>query len=435
MRRPSQSVPGPAGVPDLRLHDWRHPTVLAVALLAIMAGFGQYSVTASLADVAATFGAVTEGNSIAARAGLSATSLGLGLGIIRMASLAALPASSAADHLGRRRVLLIVTSGGLVLTVAAAFTPSYWWFVAVVALGRPLFSAGNAIGGVVAGEQTTSAHRAKAIALAIAGYAIGVGLASVVRVPLAETARLGFRGLFAASAVFLVALPFVARMLGEPDRYVALTERRTETRRWRSLAAVPVSLRRRLVLLAGLSFALNLVTGPGNTFLFLYAESILGISPGRMAVSVVIAGPLGLLGLLAGRWAADRLGRRATAIGAQMVVAAGGLLAYAGAPIGLFAGYWALVAAQAAYGPAMGALSTEVFPTSFRATAAGWLLAATVVGAVVGLFVFGVVSDLTNGFGWAALAVGMPCAAAALAFLALPETRGHELEDSAPEPE
>ena len=58
----------------------------------------------------------------------------------------------------------------------------------------------------------------------------------------------------------------------------------------------------------------------------------------------------------------------------------------------LIAGYWIGSLAQGAYGTAFGALSTEVFPTSHRGTAQGWLAAAGVAGAVAGLLLFGVVN-------------------------------------------
>src|SRR5690606_8728072 len=174
----------------LSLHSWLHHSVIAVALLGFVSGFAQFAVTASLADVAAELGA-GRGASIAEQAGLSATTVGLGLAVIRLASLAALPLSSVADRLGRRRVLLWCTSIGLALTALAATSPTFWWFVVIIAVGRPLLSATNAVGSVVASEETTSDHRTKALALAIAGYALGAGAISVVRVPINSLLGLG----------------------------------------------------------------------------------------------------------------------------------------------------------------------------------------------------------------------------------------------------
>ncbi|HSK95115.1 MAG TPA: MFS transporter [Euzebyales bacterium] len=414
----------------LHLHSWLHRTVVAVALLGVASGFAQYAVTASLADVASAFGA--DGDDLAT-VGLSATTVGIGLAIIRFASLGALPLSSVADRLGRRRVLIGTTAVGLGLTVLAAASPTFWWFVAIIAIGRPLLTAANAVGSVVVSEETTSAHRTKAVALAIAGYGLGVGIVSVLRVPINELSGLGFRGLFAFTLVPLLAMPLIGRLISEPDRFVVLSKQVATRPRLRGLTSVHPTLRSRLWILVALTFAFNFVTGPVNTFLFFYAEGELGVSPATMAAAVVAAGVLGPAGLLVGRWAADRLGRRMGSLLPHALLAVSGVLVYSGTPAMLLVGYWAGVLAQGAYGTAFGALSTEVFPTSHRATAQGWLAGAGVAGAVAGLLLFGAISDITASFVVAALSVCIPCGLAAVGYLPLPETRGMELEESAPE--
>src|SRR5918996_605046 len=106
-------IDGPAFMPAsaasrLNLHSWLHRTVIAVF-------------------------------------GLSGTTVGIGLAIIRFASLGALPLSSAADRIGRRTVMLWCTAAGLALTAMAAISPSFWWFVAIVAIRRPRLTAANAL--------------------------------------------------------------------------------------------------------------------------------------------------------------------------------------------------------------------------------------------------------------------------------------------------
>jgi putative MFS transporter len=377
---------------------------------------------------------------------LTTTRVGIGLAIIRLASLGALPLSSMADRIGRRRVMLTCTAIGLALTAVAALSPSFWWFVAIFAIGRPLMSTANAVGAVVASEETTSAHRTKALALAIAGYAAGVGLVSLLRVPINSMFGWDFRGLFASALVLLAFLPLIGRLLGEPDRFVRLRSRRRGVARplasaevgaarprLRALTAVRPDLRRRLFILVALAFVFNMVTGPINTFLFFYAEGELGVTRESMAGAVIAVGLLGPVGLLVGRWVADRLGRRLASILPQVVVAGAGVLLYSGTPVALIGGYWIAVIAQGAYGTAFGALSTEVFPTSNRATAQGWLVAAGVAGATVGLVLFGTITDVMDSFVAAALVVCVPCALTAAGYLLLPETRGQELEESAPE--
>jgi MFS family permease len=421
----------------IRLHGWRHPAILALAATAMASGFAQFAATAALGDIARAFGKETgEGGSVVAQVGLSGTTLGVGLAIIRLASLGALPLAALGDRHGRRRVLLGTVAVGLAVTAIAALSPGYWWFVALFALARPLLSATNALNGVVAAEETRTRDRAKAIALVTAGYGIGAGLNPLIRGVAGE--GLGFRGLFALALVPLAATPLLARWLEEPDRYQRLrvaADPAAAAVRPRVLGRIRADLRPRLRLLAVLAFAIAFVTGPANTFLFVYAENALGMSRSATAAMFVVGGgPVALVGLLLGRWGADTLGRRRTAGGTQAVVALACMLTYSGSRPAVVAGYLLGILAASAYGPSFGALSAELFPTSVRATVAGWLFGvAGVVGAVTGLVAFGRLADVLASFHGAAVLVAAPVVLASLLFARLPETRGRELEQTAPE--
>ena len=434
--------PSPAGDPGadepsagrVRLHGWRHPAILAVAAATVAAGFAQFGATTALGDVARAFGQAGEGTSLVARVGLSGTTLGVGLALVRLASLASLPLAALADRHGRRRMLLSCVTGGLAVTALAALSPGYWWFVALFAIGRPLLSATNAVAVVVAAEETETRDRAKAIALMTAGYGIGAGLTALIRG--VAGGELGFRGLFALALVPLAAMPLLARRLEEPDRYQRLraaADPALAAARPAVLGRVRAELRPRLRLLAVLAFSIAFVTGPMNTFLFVYAENALGMSRSSTAAMVLAAGPLGLVGLVIGRWAADRLGRRVTAAGAQAMVALAGMLTYSGSRAALAAGYLLAILVASAYAPAFGALGSELFPTSVRATVAGWLVAAGVVGAVAGLVAFGLLTDALDSFSTAAVLICAPVVLTCVLFARLPETRGLELEQSAPD--
>jgi MFS family permease len=431
---PPGDAPAPSGR-RIRLHGWHHPAILALAATALASGFAQFAATAALGDIADAFGAATgEGDSVVAQVGLSGTTLGVGLAVIRLASLASLPLAGLADRHGRRRVLLGCVAAGLAVTVLAALSPGFWWFVALFALARPLLSAANALDGVVAAEETRANDRAKAIALVTAGYAVGAGLTALIRGVAGE--QLGFRGLFALALVPLAATPLLARWLEEPDRYQRLrvaADPGVVAARPGMLRRVRAELRPRLRLLAVLAFAIAFVTGPANTFLFVYAENALGMSRSATAAMVLAAAPVGLAGLLLGRWGADRFGRRVTAGATQAAVALAGMLTYSGSRPAVVTGYLVGIFAASAFGPAFGALSAELFPTSVRATVAGWLLAAGVAGAVAGLLAFGLLADALGSFGAAAVLVMVPVVLASPLFARLAETRGLELEQSAPE--
>jgi MFS family permease len=418
-------LPTHAGPPVLHLHSWRSRAVLGVVLASMAAGFGQFGVVAALGDVARAFGRLTHGATLADQAGLSGTVLGAGLGVIRLASLLALPLTGLADRLGRRPVLLTTVTVGLVVTVCSALSPSYWWFVAVFALGRPLLSTASALSQVVAAEQTSSRDRAGAVALVTAGYGIGAGLTAVVHS--LGSATLGFRGTVALAVVPLVLVPVIARWVTEPDRFAVAEAARDHPTP--VLGAVGPLFRRRLLVLVAIAFAVALMTGPANTFVFLYAQNVRHLSGTATAAMVVAAGATGLVGLLVGRWLADGIGRRPTGALGTAGIAVGAAVAYSGGRLALVLGYVVGVLAGSVLAPAVGALVNELFPTGVRASASGWFLVAGVLGASVGLVAFGAVADVGARFGLAALVTVLPVGLAAGLFWCVPETRGHEPED------
>lgn len=381
---------------------------------------------AALGDVAKGFGQVTHGATVADQAGLSGTVLGGGLAIIRLASLGGLPVAGFADRYGRRRILISTLAVGLAVTALAAASPSYWWFVAIFALGRPFLSGADAVTQVTAAEQTGQADRTKAVALVAAGYGVGAGLTAILHS--IGLGAIGFRGLFALALLPVIVLAPIRHWLTEPDRFnvSAAVERPLPV-----LGAIAPRFRRRLAVVAGLSFAMSVITGPANSFVFLYAQNIIHQSGVVTASMVVGAGATGFVGLAVGQYLADRIGRRATATIGMVGVSLSGVLAYSGSGAELAVGYVAGVMFGSLIAPAAGSMVNELFPTSVRASVVGWWVAAGVVGAATGLVAFGAVADIRNQFTVAAAVTFLPAALAAALFWLLPETRGREPEQVA----
>ncbi len=444
--------PAPDDAPTV---SWLSTPVVAAASLALFAGTAQFGVTAIAGDVALEFGEVPpeEAEQPIEQVGMALTTLGIGLAIIRLASMGSLVAASVADRLGRRRTVLALATGGLALTAAAAGAWAFWVFVALLALARPMLTGTDAVAAVMVAEETNSADRAKAIALIGGAYAVGSGLISVLRGVLDPL--LDFRGILLIALLPLLLVPVAARRIREPARYAA-TASGSEAEATsqgedqaasdahpdpaeaavlrRRLGSVPAGLRARLVLICVITFGMGLVLGPVWTYLFVYGEGVLQATPLQMSGLVLAAGPLGLLGLVAGRLAADRLGRRGAAAGSMALTAVAGALAYTGDFGMLAVGYLLSITAGGAYTPSGGALDAEVFPTSVRATAAGWLAASGVLGQVVGLAAFGLLAEAFGTFAVAGVVLCLPVALLAGLYAFLPETRGLELEESAPEP-
>ena len=412
------------GVSKPNISGWRNRSVFATSFFALAAGFGQFGLVAALGRVAHAFGVLHNGATFADQAGISATTIGIGLGISRLASLFGLPIAASADRFGRRPTLIWAAISGLALTVLASTSPSFWWFVAIFALGRPSLSAVISLSIVVASETTSSTSRASAVSLVAGSYASGAGLAASINAQFGSI--IGFRGLFALCVIPLLCLPIVARWITEPERF-KLIQHSNHTSTIFGVIAFPY--RTRLFIIVLLAFGVSIITGPANSFVFLYAENVRHLSGNAVTFMVVTAGVVGLGGLLLGRWLADHVGRRPVTGLAIAAVAVAGIVTYSGSPKLLIIGYLSGVGAGGIFTPAAGALVNELFPTAVRASTAGWQIAAGVLGATLGLVCFGLLAQESASFGVAADFTFGPAILFAFLLFGLPETMGVEPEE------
>ena len=222
-------------------------------------------------------------------------------------------------------------------------------------------------------------------------------------------------------------LPLLGRWIAEPDRFTVAAAGSGHP--IPVLGAVARPYRRRLAVIVILAFAVSVITGPANSFVFLFAQNVLR-QPGIVTAGMVAgAGAAGLAGLLTGRWLADRAGRRLTGALAMVTVALCATATYTGSAPALLAGYIGGVFAASVFAPAAGSMVNELFPTPVRASVAGWSLAAGVLGAVTGLVAFGAAAGGGHRFAAAGLVTFLPPALIMVLFWLLPETRGREPED------
>jgi MFS family permease len=388
-------------------------------LVALVAGFAQFGAVASLNDVAKHFGHHSGGRSLQSQVGLSGSVLGLALAILRLSSLGALPLSSLADRWGRTRVLRRTLLVGLLATAAAALSPAYWFFVLCFAFARPLLSAASTLVQVVTVELSSTQRRIHYLAVMAAGAGIGAGLSAVLHGVIRGPDS--FRWLFALALVPVAIVAPLSRRIPEPVYTSAASP-------LAHLGRVPHEARGRLVIVAAIVFSAGMITGPANGF----GEGILKLSPHYVATIVALSAITGLIGLLLSRRLSRAIGRRWTvAIG---VVATGvtSTYAYSGGRFNFTLGYMIGVAAAGLLAPAASAMSTEIFSHSFRATAAGWIVVAGVLGATVGLFLFGWVGDAVRATSATslrvpALATFLPLLPTLLLLIRLPESSMMEL--------
>lgn len=395
--------------------QWTDRSVVAAGVVALAIGYAQFAPITVLGDVAEQFGRE------AAVAGVTAAGLGAGLGAIRLAGLAAPVVAAQADRWGRRRVLMAATAVGVAATALGGLALSFVGFVAVVALGRPLLTAANASAGVIVGERSTDGDRASAVAVVTAAYGIGAGLPAAVRA--ATNGALGFRWSLATVWVAAAVAVAAARWISEPAAF-----RRAASAPRVRLRALPLRL---IVPLAAVTAAGGLVTGPLNGLVFVVGERQLGLQPSAVSLLFVLGGPLGLAGLVAGRWAADNWGRVRTAQIGVVAVAAAGAVAYSGSVAALAAGYPLGVFGVSVLALAIGALAIEVIPTTVRGAVSGILAAAGTAAGVVGLVVTGVVADATGSYGVPMTLLAVAALPAIWAIARIREPRGTAAIDAA----
>ena len=390
--------------------------------IALAAGFAQFGAVASLNDVARHFGHVEATGSLRAVVGLSGSAIGIGLGVVRLASLAALPVTALADHRGRTRVVRIALLAGLLATSAAALSPNYWFFVACFALARPLLTAVSTVVQVLTVELSSTAQRIHRLVIMAAGAGVGSGLSAILHGLIRGPGS--FRWLFAITLVPVVVITPLVRLIPESQRHGEEPAR---------LGAVPREARGRLVSVALVAFAAGMVTGPANGFAFVYAEGILKLAPHVVAVIVVASAATGLAGLVASRALARTIGRRATVALGLFALAVTSTVAYSGGRVSFVLGYMTGVAAAGLFAPAASALSTEIFSRRVRSTAAGWVALAGILGATAGLALFGVIGDSAHvaavtSLRLPALMTFLPLLPTLLLLVRVPESRGVDID-------
>ncbi|HWK46417.1 MAG TPA: MFS transporter [Stellaceae bacterium] len=337
-----------------------------------------------------------------------------------------------ADRYGRVRTLQIAILWFAVFTFLSGLAQNFEQLFAARALMGFGFGGEWAAGAVLLGETIRPKHRGKALGTMQSGWAVGWGAAALLYTlffslmpPETAWRVLFFVGIAPALLIFVL-----RRFIEEPEVYRASQAQIAATGDKPSFWEIFQGPLLKTTLLGA-------IMGTGaqggyfavTTWLptFLRTERKLSVVNSGGYLSVLIVGSF--IGYLAGAYAADRIGRRATflvfSIGAGVVV-----LAYTMVPFGdaaMFALGFPLGFFSAGVFSAMGAFFTEQFPTRVRGVGQGF---AYNFGRATGAFfptLVGVMSSyMPLGQAIGVFAAGAYAIMAIAAFL-LPETKGKEL--------
>ncbi len=294
--------------------------------------------------------------------------------IIAMGAVPAVLAGLAADRLGRRRLLLITIVAYTVLTGATAFAPDAQSYVTLQFFARAFSTAELMLAVVVIAEEFGPTTRGWGIGALFAIRSCGVGLAAGAY-PLAHAIGFGWRSLYLAGLIPLVLVAYWRRTLPETERF---SRRRGELARagGSEFALAPLlhlirDYPGRFVAMSSVIASLT-VGGAAASFLApKYLQEAHGWAPNQLMLLYVFGGAFGIVGATVAGSLSDRLGRKRMAIGLGLLVTCLAISFY-NISGWLLAPLWvAMIFCLIGHDTMQAAIGAEMFPTSYRSTAAG----------------------------------------------------------------
>jgi len=378
---------------------------------------------------------------IAPDLGIPAEDAGFYLGAIRLGGVATFLLLPLADRLGRRRIFLLALTGMSVGTMLTAFCQTPLQFTAAQVFARAFMLTAAALALVIVVEEFPAEHRGAGLGLLTVLGGMGYGVCALLYAAV-NVLPFGWRSLYAIGFVPVLLIPFFRRSLQETQRFeeAELQASGPASEGWlRSwLGPIDEMLRthpRRAAAIGGAAF-LSAIGGIGLfQYTSYYVQTVHGWSPADYSLMVILGGGIGVLGSVLGGRGSDRFGRRVVGSLGFCIAPLFGFLFFFG-PASLLILSWGLfVFCNSAGEVILRALSAELFSTSHRGTSTGWLLLVQTLGWTTGLVLVGLTSrsieELAGTLAFATLVL----LGGGLALLAVPETRGRELEAISEAPE
>ena len=368
---------------------------------------------------------------IAEDLGIQAETSGYYLSVIRMGGIGTFFLVAFADRLGRRRVFLASLVGMSIGTFGTALTQTPLQFAILQMATRVAMLTAAALAIVILAEELPPDRRGAGLGfltvLGGTGIGLGAGLYAAV-----DVLPFGWRALYAVGLVPVFLLPMFRRSLRETRHFEALGRQSVSLSG--ALRDWLVPLRELMRTHPGRVLAVGgagLLSAAGSIGFFQYTSFFLqrvhGWTPGRYALLLVGGGIIALMGTVLGGRGSDRFGRRVVG-GAVLLLAPVFVAGFYLGPESTLVLTWGFAALCIAAGDlVIRTVSTELFPTSHRSTAGGWLIFVMTLGWSLGLLGVGVYTDDLEQLAPAIAGVSVAVALAAVCLLFIPETRSREL--------
>ena len=330
-----------------------------------------------------------------------------------------------ADKFGRTRALSLSILLYSVFTFACGLAQNLWQFAAF----RMLLGLGMggewASGATLVSETWPEKHRGKALGIMQSCWAIGYGLAAIVVAIVLP--RFGWRAVFFTGIIPAIFTLWIRQSVKEPQM-------------WRDARATATTGapgdRKFPMRIAVFLTAMNAATMFAWWGLNSWVPSYLSLEPTRGGIGLstetmaafVVAMQVGMwFGYVSFGFIADAFGRRPTYIGYLLIAAV--LVWYYGFArepwvllvLGPFVAFFGT-----GYFSGFGAVASEIFPTSIRATALGVTYNSGRLLSAIAPFIVGTMAQ-SRGFGAAFTTTAVAFMIAAVLWLGIPETKGRRM--------
>ncbi len=355
--------------------------------------------------------------------------LGAILSVVRLGHLLSLAIAPMADAVGRRRLLLYTIFGYTLFTGLSAVAPGPKSFVAAQFMARAFTGAEGVVALVILAEEVRAGVRGWMIGLLGALVASGYGLAAIA-FAFIHSIPYGWRGLYTLSLLPLLLIAPLRRLLPESRRFER--DHLKEVRRIRLIEPVADLFRysrRRLAMLVGTGFLYSVSNNPGSYLFAKYLQEAHRWTPGQVSSMVFFGGAVGIIGnIFAGRLS-DRFGRRTMGALFTLLGPLFTIWMYATGTNSVIPAWVLRLFFDSAAVTIINAYATELFPTSYRASAGSALTVASTLGGASGLMLeailYGILASHWSSICWLT-AFGMMAPIIIYGFF--PETAGRELE-------
>jgi MFS family permease len=331
-----------------------------------------------------------------------------------------------ADRIGRKRALMAAVLIYSIFTAACGFAQSALQLAIIRVLLGLGFGGEWATGAALVSESFPAKHRGKALAFVQSSWAIGYGLAALVN--LLVMPLWGWRGVFFVGVLPALFTIWIQRKIEEPKIWqsAAPAERgRLSAVFGPGIAPITIAI---ILMNSFCLFAWWGMNGWIPTYLRLTPDKGgIGLSSSTMSL-FVIAMQVGMwFGYVTFGFMADAIGRKRTYV--LYLVAAAILLPIYGVVrlptvlllLGPFVAFFGT-----GYFSGLGAVVAELYPTTVRATAAGFCYNVGRIASAVAPYTVGSLAT-TRGFGVAFAIAGASFLFAAAMWIWIPETRNREL--------